>query len=332
MNVRILGFVVLVISFAASLAAGGFGGDQRIFTLLPTLDAPLAVDPYIPKNFVAMSKNGALDAHDWIYWGPKDVLEAYFNDPQSLKQSVLRVRLSETVKQVSAEKFSSENDELCTLLAPMGLKRLYDVRMKWGKYPVYVITAEFQKKWLYAGWVGLCDPQGTTLMFELVYPVAAADAALKPTNEQFKLWDEFLDKTKPLSDPVYLDGFKISYSPGVTDVLLYGAPFSVVGEQRISDKHIQVVVDTQKSGFKAVLDSVYLAHISPQLNTGGPGAKVYLSLVRMDGEKEIVFKHMLPVIIKPVEAFSIDAELSRAKGDIVYEQPLPCMLKEYLKS
>lgn len=332
MNRRMLRLVILFISLAGVLSAKGFEGDQRIFHLLPTLDAPLAVEPYIPRNFVAMSKTGILDAHDWVYWGPKDVLEAYFADPHSLKQSLLRVRLSETVKQISADKFSSENDELCKLLAPMGLKRLYDVRMNWGKYPIYIITAEFQKKWLYTGWVGLCDPQGTTLMFELVYPVAVADTALKPTNEQFKLWDEFLDKTKPLlSDPLYLDGFKISYTPGVTDIMLYGAAFSVVGEQRVSDKLIQVVVDTQKSGFKAVLDSVYLAHISPQLNTGGPGAKVYLSLVRKEGDKETVFTHMLPVIVKPVEAFSVDAKQALAKGDIVYEQPLPCMLKEYLK-
>lgn len=325
------GFVLLFMGVIGSLAANGFKADQRIFSLLPTLDAPLVVEPYIPKNFVAVSKTGTLDAHDWIYWGPKDVIEAYFNDPYSLKQSILRVRLSQTVKQVASTRFSAENDELCSLLAPMGLKRLYDVRMNWGKYPVYVITAEFQKKWLYAGWVGLCDPQGTTLMFELVYPVTLADTALKPTNEQFKLWDEFLDKTKPLPEPICSDGFSISYSPGLTDVRLYGAAFCVIGEQRVSDKHIQVVVDMQKSGFTPVLDSVYLAHITPQLNTGGPGAKVYLSLRRKEGEKEMVFTHMLPVIIKPVDVFSVDAQAAQAKGDIVHEQPLACMLKDYLK-
>lgn len=327
MKTRILSCIVFVVAlFAGNLVAKEFGENVRIFSLLPTLDAPLSVEPYIPKDFVATSKTGTLDLHDWVYWGPKDQVQAYFKDPASLKQSILRVRLSETVKQVAQDKFSVENDELCKLLAPMGLKRLFDVHMKWGKYPIYVITAEFQEKWLYTAWVGLSDPQGTTLMFELVYPATGS----KPTNEHFELWNQFLDKTKPLAEPMYSDGFSILYAPGVTDVVLYGSEFAVIGEQRISDKLVQVVVDTKKSGLKGVLDSVYLAHISPQLNTGGPGAKVYLSLIRKEGASEVAYTHMLPVIIKPVDAFSVDAVEAKAKGDIVYEQPLPCMLKEYL--
>ena len=68
--------------------------DLRILELLPNLLCPLAVDPGIPADFIALSPNGILDPHDLIYWGPKDVLKAYFKDPSSLKVPLIRVKLS----------------------------------------------------------------------------------------------------------------------------------------------------------------------------------------------------------------------------------------------
>ncbi len=303
------------------LFLGSLQAEERIFSLLPTLDTPLCVTPYIPSDFVAMTKSGKLSFDEWVYWGPKGVLEAYFEKPSSLNRSILRVRLSETVKQLSAEKFSAENDDMCKLMAPLGLKRLFDLRMKWGKYPIYVITAEFDNKWLYTAWVGLSDPQGTTLMFELVYP------GTKPTPKDFELWDLFLDKTAIINGAAYNEGFQATFTQGATDVLLYGKAFSVIGEQRFSDKLIQIVIDTKKSGFKTILDTVHFAHIASEQGYSGAGAKVYLALVQDNAQR---YTQMIPVVIKPVAEFSIDAEKAHARGDVVYEQKLPCMLKEYI--
>jgi len=302
MNIQ--AFFLSLLLFGAALQAGD---NYRIFTLLPPLNTPLAVEPAIPSDFVAMSKNGQLDLNDWVYWGPKKVVEAYFAKHESLKQPILRVRMSETVKQIGPELFSAENDELCKLMAPLGLKRLFDVRMKWGRYPVYAITAEFDKKWLYTAWIGLSDPQGTTLMFELVYN------GLKPSKEDFALWDQFLDKTTSLPESYINEQLSVTYEPGKTDVVLRGKQFAVIGEQRFSDNLIKIFVDMQKSGLKATLDKVTLAHV-----VDGPGAKIYLDL---SGNKQ-----MIPVVIKPVAAFS------RTKGDVEYEQELPCSLKEYIRN
>ena len=71
--------------------------DLRILELLPNLLCPLAVDPGIPADFIALSPKGTLDPYDWIYWGPKDVLKAYFEDPASLKVPLIRVKLSANV-------------------------------------------------------------------------------------------------------------------------------------------------------------------------------------------------------------------------------------------
>ena len=79
--------------------------DLRILELLPNLLCPLAVEPGIPADFVALSPEGILDPHDLIYWGPKDVLKAYFNDPSSLKVPLLRVKLSANVAQTGPNSF-----------------------------------------------------------------------------------------------------------------------------------------------------------------------------------------------------------------------------------
>jgi hypothetical protein len=73
--------------------------------LLPNLLCPLAVDPGIPADFVALSPNGILDPYDFIYWGPKNVLIAYFKDPSSLKVPLIRVKLSEMVAQTGPNSF-----------------------------------------------------------------------------------------------------------------------------------------------------------------------------------------------------------------------------------
>lgn len=308
-------FILFVALFGALTAE-----PPRIAQLLPRLDTPLAVEPMLPADFIALPKD------DWVYWGPKEVVEAYFANSSSLKTSILRVRPSETVKQVGPDTFSAENDELCKLMAPLGLKRLFDVRMKWGKYPIYAVTCEFQKKWLYTAWVGLSDPQGTTLLFELVYP------GTKPTQEQFALWDQFLDRTVPLQEPMYSSLYKLEYKKGVTELTFYGSSLAITAEQRYSDKEIRVMVDVKNSGFTTRLDSVYFAHIAPTLEVNGPGAKVYFSLVRTQNGKEELFTQMIPVLVQPVEAFSHDSEKVKASGGAVYEQQLHCMLREYLRS
>src|SRR5690348_2530805 len=100
------------------LFAENYGENARIFSLLPTMNTPLAVEPHVPKDFVAMSKEGPLDLKNWVYWGPKEALERYFKDSTTLDQPFLRVRMSETVKQTTATNFSAENDALCKLMAP----------------------------------------------------------------------------------------------------------------------------------------------------------------------------------------------------------------------
>lgn len=62
--------------------------NLRILKLLPDLLIPFAVDSGIPANFIALTPSGTLDPFDWIYWGPKNVLKAYFENPESLNTPI----------------------------------------------------------------------------------------------------------------------------------------------------------------------------------------------------------------------------------------------------
>jgi hypothetical protein len=323
MNAYIFGWLSLFIVVSHPLFAQGAWNQTRIAGLIGPIDTPLAVEPAIPADFVAMSPKGKIDAQDWIYWGPKHVLERYFADQNSLESAVLRVKLSEIVKQTSPDGFNKENDALADALAPIGLKRMYDLRMKWGKYPIYAITAQFEKKWLYAAWVGLADSQGTTLCFELVYPHG------KPNTLDFQLWNTFLDNTKPLPDSLYSQGFHLDVRPGCTRLRLYGENVTVFGEQRISDKMVQLVVDLAGSGFSFTTKNVSYEFMLPGEKTpGGPAAKIHGQFRKTDGSLAVM--QAVPVIIKKVPVFTINAQEAKASGKIVYEEKLPSMIQEYI--
>jgi hypothetical protein len=130
------------------------------------------------------------DPHDWIYWGPKDVLETYFKDEQSLSVPVLRVKLSSNVSQIGPNKFSGDND-----LQGM-LKKDPNSKLKslmWNQYPVQAIELNLNNKRLFTAWVGMNDPEGHwVLMFNLVYPEKSGH----PDILDIELWNNFLTNSK----------------------------------------------------------------------------------------------------------------------------------------
>jgi len=73
----------------------------RIQQLMPRdgMFVSLGIDPAVPKDFVAMNDKGTIDYSDWVYWGPEKVLKAYFEDPTSLAEPIMRAQLSTEVAQ-----------------------------------------------------------------------------------------------------------------------------------------------------------------------------------------------------------------------------------------
>lgn len=163
--------------------------EQRIDQLLPMIFHHLDVEPEVPSDFVAMSRSGNLSLGDWIYWGPKDVLEAYYQDTSSLKQGLIRVKFSPYVVQTGPSNFTKGFEEI----------KKYDPdavfqETKWGDYPVLTVSCLIQEKRAICAWVGLNDYEaGWTLIFNLVYP----DDQNEPNDNQRELWENFITKTQP---------------------------------------------------------------------------------------------------------------------------------------
>lgn len=169
--------------------------DLRILELLPNLLCPLAVDPSIPADFIALSPRGTLDVYDWIYWGPKDILKAYFEDPTSLKVPILRVKLSSNVAQTGPNSFN--NEESLKMLEKTNPKGFASIETQWGDYPILAIRTQMEGRLIFMAWVGLNDPEaGWTLMFNLVYP----DKEGHPNKKDRQLWESLLMKTTQLKD------------------------------------------------------------------------------------------------------------------------------------
>lgn len=153
-----------------------------IKNLLPGLLIPFDITPAIPDKFIAMTPTGKLDLYDWIYWGPRQVLENYFKNPNSLNQPLIRVKLSANIAQTGPREFNRGN-----------LQGIEVTNYQWGPYPVIASETTMFGKKAFVAWAGLNDPQsGWTLMFNLVYPEKQGH----PDANDMAFWKHFLSQTK----------------------------------------------------------------------------------------------------------------------------------------
>lgn len=165
---------------------------SRIESLLPGLIVPFRIIPAIPDDFVAMGRSGDPSLYSWTYWGPKDVLEAYFKDENSLTQPIIAVKLSSGTCQTGPKTFSgrAEVEEMMKENPKNFLKEL-----SWGNYPVNDKAIEISGHQVRMAHVGLNDPEGRwVLMFNLIYPGKHLNKA--PQEKDLLFWDNFIANTK----------------------------------------------------------------------------------------------------------------------------------------
>lgn len=142
-------------SFAVITSNDPQDANLRILELLPNLLCPLAVDPGIPADFIALSPRGTLNPYDWIYWGPKDVLKAYFDDPTSLKVPVIRVKLSAEVSQTGQNSFNKSFMRFLKMVEQKDPKGFASIETQWGDYPILAVRTQVDGKLVFSAWVDL---------------------------------------------------------------------------------------------------------------------------------------------------------------------------------
>lgn len=278
----------------------------RILDLLPNLVIPLAVDPSIPADFVALSPSGTLDPYDWIYWGSENSLKDYFADPTSLKTPILRVRLSANVVQTSPTSFDKGTMESLKTMKKQNPKEFSSIETQWGDYPVLAIKSPSQGQLVFMAWVGLNDPEaGWTLLFNLVYP----DKKDHPNQEDQLLWNNFITKTTKLKDNDYFKARGQDLQEGYTLVSIGPEKLKIIAEKRQNDGMIQVVIIPENS---TEVEFHYVdmmeCLMGGQWKYKEPMVKVYAEIVIKKKNFEFTTHYVTSILYKTVSEFSFKKE------------------------
>lgn len=275
--------------------------DLRILELLPNLLCPLAVDPGIPADFIALSPNGILDLYGLIYWGPEDVLKAYFEDPSSLKVPLIRVKLSACVAQTGPNSFHPIFMEYLKKLQQEDPKGFASIETQWGDYPVIAIRGVTNDQLNFTAWVGLNDPEaGWTLVFDLVYP----DKKGHPNKKDRQLWESLLTKTTQLKEGDYFKACGQDLQEGYTFVNVGGAKLKMIAEKRQSDGMLQVVVIPENSNVEFHYMDMMECAMGAEWKCGEPMVKVYGEIILHDNQFESITDYITSIFFKTVSDFS----------------------------
>lgn len=293
----LLVFLLLVSPLAA---------DLRINELLPDTFVNLAVNPYIPENFVALPPPDRFMHDDaFVFWGPKDVLEAFFKNPDSLKSSIIKVGFSTSVAQTGPDTFNNKTyQESIKEIQEQIPGKLLHMQHKWGDYPLNVVKIDIQGHCIPMAWVGLNDPNGWTMTFNLISP----DKNANLTKADHQLWDDFIKKTTKLSDHDFIKAQGQDLQDGFTEVNIGGTKLKMIAEKRESDGKVQVVVIPGDEGVNFTFKGMSEGRMGAQWRYGEPLIKVSGQIVSEKGNSCNIIDHTTSIFPKNVTEFSYSTE------------------------
>ena len=296
------------LSFFCLLAPFFLSGKEapHILRLLPELACPFAVDPGVPPHFAAVSPSGKLDARDWIYWGPKRVLENYLENPASLKTPIIRVRLSGNVTQIGPNTFSKALVNTLFEMKKASPRAFSSSEFHIGGYPLTAARARVDGKLQFYAWVGLNDPeQGWTLVFNLIYP----DEPGHPDERDCELWRQFLMETRALKGEDFLWACGQQMELGYTVVSIGGAKLMMSAEERKCDQKLQVVVKPLMNNVTFACLKMEDFPIQTKWNDCSSLLKVSGSILKKDvNDRVSSINYVTSVFVKKVSEFSVISE------------------------
>lgn len=290
--------------------------EFRIQDLIPDLANPLAVNPAIPEDFVALSPDGKLDPYQWIYWGPKDVLEAYFKDPSTLKVPLIRVIISSNVGQTGPNSFNNLTyEEQIKEFKKQFPNDFESLETHWGSYPVLSFRAKVDDLFAYVAWVGLNERTvGWTLLFNLVYPNEAGH----PNKNDNELWENLLHKTTQLEERDFIRMQGQDMQEGYTLFNFAGAKLKMIAEKREEDGKIQVVVIPENSNIEYKYIDMMESHMFTKWKCGEPLVKVASEIIVKNGNVTNNINYVLSVLYKTVKEFSYTKE--EGQNSLIFEK------------
>lgn len=268
----------------------------RIGQLMPRerLFSILAVEPAIPNDFIALTEEGEIVYSDWVYWGPKEVLNAYFKDPSSLLEPILRVKFTTDIKQRKRGSFDEKSlrDQISPLLEKASLEF-----GRWGTYPYCRMSGWVDDKEAHFAYVGLNDDNGVVLLFQLLVPQ-------KPdTNASaLELWKKFFQETKQLPDPLFFKAHGQELHIGCTIIDIVGHKIKVIAERRKSDQKLQFVVVPQDQAVEFQFKRAFATFMEVDWHHNEPLLKIEGTYIVDKGW--VQYSMTTSVLIKEVDEFS----------------------------
>lgn len=252
----------------------------------------LAIDPVIPEDFIALSEKGNLDYSDWVYWGPKDVLTAYFEDPKTLKTPILRVKFALETHQTQV---ASLDEQGIRQMAAF-YKFTCDFG-KWGYYPFGMLSGNYKGELIHLAFVGPNADSGIVLLFYLVVPQTP-----NGPDQALKLWEDFFKKTKQLPIPLFFKANGQELHPGYTIVDVIGHKIKVIAEMRKSDYKVRFMVIPRDSDVCFKFENAFKALMGSDWHLAEPLLKLEGSYVIKDGQ--VNYSMVTSVLIENVDKFT----------------------------
>ena len=286
--------------FLGPLVLGLLSANEfRSQELLPDLITPIGVEFALPSDYMAVGYHVEPSLCDWVYWVPKDKVEAFQTD--SLQQAVIRVRLSANTIQTSPGLYTEE--EIRREMASAGVKVLAVEKLKWGSYPVVALEGEFSKHRGHVAWVGLNQPGGHVLNFHLFLPPQTP-----PTANDLKLWNDLLHNTKGLSEQLFIQSQGQDMQEGYTVITLFAGTAKATAERRLSDQKVLVTLTTSPH-VEFTFDGIEMTRKGGGAwRFGDPIVKLAGTFTSTQDNSSMTDSFISNIFIKDVEAFYIDPQ------------------------
>jgi hypothetical protein len=274
--------------------------DLTIQKLMPDYAVFPSIEPYLPKNFIAL-KHPDPARFGELYWGPKDVLETFFlSNGEQLKSAIFAVDISPSLAQIDENSFSDES--LLTgsieFFESQGLKNVAATKSHWGLHPVMNcrVTSEGEER--YVAWIGLNNGEAV-LCIILLYPPNQTS----PSEEDLQVWNDFLKKTQPLEMHEFLKSHGQDLREGLTLVNVFGSVLKVSGEKRSKDDKIQIIIKPVDNQISCKCENVAEERIAASWHFNEPILHIQ-SVIQKTGSANIINQATINVLLKKVSEFS----------------------------
>lgn len=268
----------------------------RISQLMPRerLFSTLGVEPAIPNDFIALSKEGELNYSDWVYWGTKEALQAYFKDPSSLSEPILRVKFTTDIKQ---RKYGSFDEKVLRNQISSFLEKASFEFGQWGSYPYCRVSGWLDNNEGHFAYVGLNEENGAVLLFQLVVPQKSESKA-----SDLKLWEKFFQETKELPEPLLFKANGQEMHIGYTIVDIVGHKIKVTAEKRKSDQKVQFAAIPQDQAVEFRFEKAFNTIMEVNWHHNKPLLKIKGTYIVDKGW--VQYSMTTSVLIKEVDEFS----------------------------